>query len=1029
MPRSITVKLSRLTSVICVASLLAAIFSFSFASRPVAAGGIPEVVFSNTAPITINSSPPPPRAATPYPSDITVSGLSGTTTKVTVTINNLSHTQVGDVDMLLVSPTNSKHVFMSDTINNPVTNVTVTLDDAASSLLPLSSFPFTGGTFRPTDYNPVETFAPPAPAPPYGNSPPAGAVTLATAFNGVDPNGTWSLYINDDTSINSGSVAGGWSLNITTTGSSVTTFSNSGGITINDVTTTSVGATPYPSAITVSGLSGVVTDVNVTLNGVTHPRANDIDVLLVSPNGLFAMLLSDVPFNGDTSATNANVTFDDSAPTQVPVTGPLVTGTYRATDVNSPDTFPAPAPQPGISPNTFLSVFNGVSPNGDWNLYVVDDSEAQSGTMTGGWSIDITTAPFVPPILGCGSASFAGPTNFNTGNGPTGSVAAQLNGDSNIDLVTTDQIANTVSVMLGNGLGGFGAPTAFGVGASPYAVTTGLFNADSNVDLAVANSGSNNISILLGNGSGGFSAPTNFTVGPTPISVAVGDFNNDTNADLAVAEFGAFFAGSVSILLGTGTGSFGPASSFPARTQPAFVAVGDFTADSNKDLAVANFGSNNVSILQGTGTGTFAQAPVVSVGLGPVAIKVADFNVDGKSDLAVANYNGDTVSIRQGTGLGTFLIASTLSVGPAPISIGAADFSGDSRLDLAIANRGDNTVSVALGSTGGFNAALAFGVGGSPSSLVVADFNNNGQPDIATTNTDVDNVSILLNGCAVAKGSNRFDWDGDRRTDFAVFRPSNNIWYILNSSSNNTAFNSFNLGTPTDILVPEDYTGDGKDDGGYFRPSTATWVVPGVYSLQFGLTGDIPVPADYDGDGRADIAVFRPSDGTWYTRRTIDNMWTTTPFGTSGDKPIPRDFDGDGKADIAVFRPSTGTWYILNSSNSQVVTVPFGASGDRAVAADYDGDGKADVAVFRPSQGTWYSLRSIDGGFVATGWGESTDIPAPGDYDSDGRFDIAVFRPGNGFWYVLRSSSNTLQAVKWGVTGDVPIPSTNVPTP
>ena len=95
----------------------------------------------------------------------------------------------------------------------------------------------------------------------------------------------------------------------------------------------------------------------------------------------------------------------------------------------------------------------------------------------------------------------------------------------------------------------------------------------------------------------GLSTATNFTVGENPNSVAVGDFNGDTRLDLAVANFGS---NNVSILLGTGTGSFStPATNFGVGTGPSSVAVGDFNGDTRLDLAVANFGSNNVSILLG----------------------------------------------------------------------------------------------------------------------------------------------------------------------------------------------------------------------------------------------------------------------------------------------------------------------------------------------------------------------------------------------------------------------------------------------
>jgi len=149
---------------------------------------------------------------------------------------------------------------------------------------------------------------------------------------------------------------------------------------------TGAPATPYPSNIIVSGVVGTVSKVTVTITGLNHTFPADIDMLLVGPGGQKMLLMSDV--GGGTDAVNANVTFDDTAPA---IGGTVVSGTFQPTNVGTGDLFPAPAPAGPYPDPQQLSVFNGVNPNGTWSLFVVDDASADVGTISGGWSMTITS--------------------------------------------------------------------------------------------------------------------------------------------------------------------------------------------------------------------------------------------------------------------------------------------------------------------------------------------------------------------------------------------------------------------------------------------------------------------------------------------------------------------------------------------------------------------------------------------------------------------------------------------------------------
>ena len=149
---------------------------------------------------------------------------------------------------------------------------------------------------------------------------------------------------------------------------------------------TGAPANPYPSNINIAGVVGTVTKVTATLTGFSHTFPSDVDVLLVGPGGQKLLLMSDV--GGGTDAVNANLVFDDTGPA---IGATIVSGTFRPTNVGAGDLFPAPAPA-GPYPATSLSIFNGVNPNGTWSLYVVDDAGVDVGSISGGWSLSITTA-------------------------------------------------------------------------------------------------------------------------------------------------------------------------------------------------------------------------------------------------------------------------------------------------------------------------------------------------------------------------------------------------------------------------------------------------------------------------------------------------------------------------------------------------------------------------------------------------------------------------------------------------------------
>ncbi len=188
-----------------------------------------------------------------------------------------------------------------------------------------------------------------------------------------------------------------------------TSYTNSTSITINDadVNDNPVPASLYPSPITVSGLSGIITSVSVTIHGFTHAVSSEVAMILQAPNGRSIMLQSSVGLNAPTNAvTNYTYTISDAGTTQFPdVTLFSNGGTYKPTAYMA-EAFTAPAPPnpapavPGTTYDvpgpifgsaTMASVFSNANPNGQWKLFVEDFSNGDAGVISGGWTLNITT--------------------------------------------------------------------------------------------------------------------------------------------------------------------------------------------------------------------------------------------------------------------------------------------------------------------------------------------------------------------------------------------------------------------------------------------------------------------------------------------------------------------------------------------------------------------------------------------------------------------------------------------------------------
>lgn len=157
-----------------------------------------------------------------------------------------------------------------------------------------------------------------------------------------------------------------------------------------------------PWKLPISGKTGTITSVTVSIANFYHEAAYDVVMVLVAPDGTAIDLMSFVGELDNTAITKANnitLVFDDTAVASLPTSGSNITsGTYKPTQGTPPviNGFPAIASVAPVGPvppyASTLSALNGKDPNGVWTLIIADNSKPDRGYVCGGWTLNIQTA-------------------------------------------------------------------------------------------------------------------------------------------------------------------------------------------------------------------------------------------------------------------------------------------------------------------------------------------------------------------------------------------------------------------------------------------------------------------------------------------------------------------------------------------------------------------------------------------------------------------------------------------------------------
>ncbi len=283
-------------------------------------------------------------------------------------------------------------------------------------------------------------------------------------------------------------------------------------------------------------------------------------------------------------------------------------------------------------------------------------------------------------------------------------------------------------------------------GAQPLGVAAGDVTGDGLNDLVTANFSAGSVSVFAGDGRGSFTALGETAVGGQALRVEALDLDGVSPLEIVVCSY---FPSSVQVLRASSTtpGAFDLVGTFGAGRigLPHHMAAGDVNGDGRPDLALSQYFAGSVAVFFGDGTGGFGDVPVVYGGLlEPIMTCIEDLNEDGYGD--VVAYGGSGGSIAFGAaGTPVLAVGATFDAGHHGTNTGipaSGDFDGDGHRDLAYPDTGqfwsadrppsDSLILLHGDGRGAFPRRSAYAVAPGATGAAAGDLNQDGKPDFVT---------------------------------------------------------------------------------------------------------------------------------------------------------------------------------------------------------------------------------------------------------------------------------------------------------
>ncbi len=643
-------------------------------------------------------------------------------------------------------------------------------------------------------------------------------------------------------------------------------------------------------------------------------------------------------------------------------------------------------------------------------------------------------------MLNNGDDTYAGGISYQSHEDPDAFQIADIDGDSDLDIITVSEDEDTISILLNRGDATFETPFSFAAGTNPFGLRFADVDGDADLDAVVANDNSSayGISVMKNLGGGFFDSPSLQPLDRKPLAYELADANQDGSIDIVLLNakppgFTNDRRESVSVMLNDGSGAFADHARVDLRDDsverqnPQSLIVADFDNDNDMDVIVGDIGTDGFNstgywVVPGTANGDFTTPRHQPLDIPPVSIQAGDFNQDGFVD-AIFDSDNNWLTLLTNHGELQFDSLQTVVVSPGAATSRLTDWDADGDLDIvrgvamrhvgASSSAEDEPVRVAVvrNNGGGFTAGRRWPIGPEPVGLEAADFDGDGNTDFAVANaggvssftpdetvsiiygdgeagfTRVQKVPVGVTPTAFAAG----DFDGDGKVDLAVGAPGSGGFF--GGSSTSPSIGIFLQSTAGEFDTPREFTANG-------------------------FVGDL-IARDIDGDDDIDILAMVEGGGFSGTDgRIMAFINNGSGLFLRRDTDIPdilrgydfADLNGDEFVDAIVSWSGTfSTSYttaILFGSGSGTFDQPLvigspgfsgvdGPAGTPLEFGDFTGDGELDVAIVT-SPGQNGQTITIVPSIAAQTRGEPIASAVAGEFaflessdvDNDGDFDL-----------------------------------------